>query len=132
MVGVFLVEDEYVVREGVKKSIDWHGNGMELLGEANDGELAFPQICKLKPEIVITDIRMPFMDGLELSRLVKKELPETKIIILSGYGDFNYAKKAIELGITDYLLKPITPDSLLEAVSKVAQLVQKDREKEEN
>lgn len=132
MVGVFLVEDEYVVREGVKKSIDWHGNGMEFLGEATDGELAFPQICKCKPDILITDIRMPFMDGLELSRLVRKELPDTKILILSGYGDFNYAKKAIELGITNYLLKPITPDKLLEAVSDVADIVRKDREKEEN
>ena len=63
MVGVFLVEDEYVVREGVKKSIDWHGNGMELLGEANDGELAFPQICKLKPDIIITDIKMSCFVG---------------------------------------------------------------------
>lgn len=132
MIGVFLVEDEYVVREGVKKSVDWHGNGMELLGEANDGELAFPQICKLKPDIIITDIRMPFMDGLELARLVRKELPATKIIILSGYGDFNYAKKAIELGITDYLLKPITPDKLLEAVSKVADVVLREREREDN
>lgn len=132
MVGVFLVEDEYVVREGVKKSIDWKGHGMEMLGEANDGEIAFPQICKSKPDIVITDIKMPFMDGLELARLVKNEFPNIKIIILSGYGEFNYAKTAIELGVTDYLLKPITPDKLLEAVMKVAELVQKDRNSKAN
>ena len=71
MLKIFLVEDEFVIREGIKNNIDWKANGYEFCGEASDGELAFPIIQKTKPDIVITDIRMPFMDGLELSRLIK-------------------------------------------------------------
>ena len=73
MLKVFLVEDEFVIREGIKNNIDWKAHGYEFCGEAGDGELAYPMIQKLRPDIVITDIRMPFMDGLELSRLIRKE-----------------------------------------------------------
>ena len=97
MLKVFLVEDEFVIREGIKNNIDWKAHGYEFCGEAGDGELAYPMIQKLRPDIVITDIRMPFMDGLELSRLIRKELPDTEIIILSGYQEFEYAKEAIKL-----------------------------------
>jgi two-component system response regulator YesN len=109
---VFLVEDEIVVREGIKNSIDWEMNDLYFCGEASDGELAYPMIQKEKPDIVITDIRMPFMDGLELARLLKKEMPWIRIIILSGYGEFEYAKEAINIGITKYLLKPISKAEL--------------------
>ena len=107
MVRVFLVEDEMLIREGIKNSIRW-----EKEGEASDGELALPMILKEKPDILITDIRMPFMTGLELSRLVKQELPGTKIVIISGYDDFEYAKEAIKVGVTEYLLKPISSAKL--------------------
>ena len=73
MIKVFLVEDEVVIRDAIKNSINWEQEGYEFVGEASDGELALPMILKEKPDILITDIRMPFMDGLELSRLVKKE-----------------------------------------------------------
>lgn len=127
MVKVFLVEDEVIVRDGIKKNIDWSGNGLEFVGEASDGELAFPMIQETKPDILITDIKMPFMDGLELSRLVKEHLPDTKIMILSGYDEFEYAKEAIGIGITEYLLKPISGAKLLEAVKKVADIIEKER-----
>lgn len=120
MISVFLVEDEIVMREGIRSNIDWTSEGYKFVGEAGDGELAYPMIRDLKPDIVITDIRMPFMDGLELSRLIKKELPSTKIIILSGYDDFQYAREAISIGVTDYLLKPISGAQLLEAIGKVS------------
>jgi len=107
MYKVFLVEDEIIIREGIKKKIDWEGNGYEFCGEASDGELAYPMICKLRPDIVITDIKMPFMDGLELSKLIKKEMPEIEIIILSGFAEFEYAKTAISLGVAQFLSKPI-------------------------
>lgn len=108
MIKVFLVEDEIVIRESIHKMIPWSEHGFELAGEAGDGELALPMIRNSKPDVLITDIKMPFMDGLALSRLVKKELPATKIIILSGYDDFEYAQEAIALGVEKYLLKPIT------------------------
>ena len=84
MLKVFLVEDEIVVREGIKNQINWEQEGFQFIGEASDGELAYPMIQTLKPDIVITDIKMPFVDGLELSRMIKEIQPEIKIIILSG------------------------------------------------
>lgn len=129
MIKIFLAEDEAVVRRGIRDNVDWAGNGFEFVGEAADGEYAYPLILKTEPDILITDVRMPFMDGLELSRLVRKTLPRTKIVILSGYNEFDYAKEAIKLGISDYLLKPITPASLLEALKKVADAIHEEREK---
>lgn len=128
MLKVFLVEDEVVMRNGIKNNIPWEQEGFEFAGEASDGELAYPLIKREKPDILITDIRMPFMDGLELSRLVKKELPQIKIIILSGYNEFDYAKTAISIGVTDYLLKPISSAKLLEAVKKVGDMIEKEQD----
>lgn len=96
MVKVFLVEDEAIIRRGIRDNIDWASHGFEFAGEAGDGEYAYPLILKAQPDILVTDIKMPFMDGLELSRLVKKALPRTRIIVLSGYNEFEYAKEAIQ------------------------------------
>ncbi|MBO6215636.1 MAG: response regulator, partial [Lachnospiraceae bacterium] len=131
MLKVFLCEDEIVMREGIKKNIDWESEDLSFVGEAGDGELAFPLIKETAPDILITDIRMPFMDGLELSKLVKKEFPQIKIIILSGYDEFEYAKEAIEIGITEYLVKPITAAKLLKEVKKVADMIRSERAVEE-
>lgn len=128
MLKVFLVEDEIIVREGIKNNINWGAEGFEFVGEASDGELAYPLIQKTQPDILITDIKMPFMDGLELSRLVRQEMPDIKIIILSGYDEFEYAKEAISIGITDYLVKPIAGVKFLEAVKKVGKIVQEEQE----
>lgn len=128
MLKVFLVEDEVVMRKGIKNNIPWEKEGFVLVGEASDGELAYPLIKKTKPDILITDIKMPFMDGLELSSIVKKEMPNTKIIILSGYGEFDYAKQAISIGVTDYLLKPISSAKLLESIKEVAAVIEKEQE----
>lgn len=127
MIKVFLVEDEMIIRNGVKNNIPWEQEGFTFVGEAGDGELAWPLIRQTKPDILITDIRMPFMDGLELSSLVRKELPDTKIIILSGYSEFDYAKQAISLGVANYLLKPINSEKLLEAVKEVAAAIEEER-----
>ena len=130
MVKLFLVEDEIVMRDGIKKHIEWEKEGIEFVGEASDGELAYPMILDLKPDILITDIKMPFMDGLELSELVKKELPNINIIILSGYDEFTYAQRAVSLGVTEYLLKPITPSGLLKTIKKVQQKIEEERQSE--
>lgn len=127
-IKVFLVEDEMVIRRGIKNSIDWEKEGYIFCGEASDGELAYPMIIKEKPDILITDIRMPFMDGLELGKLVKKELPNIKILILSGYDEFDYAKEAIRLGVTEYLLKPISSGKLLEALNGVSESIRREKE----
>ena len=129
MVKVFLVEDEAIIRRGIRDHIDWNANGFEFVGEAGDGEYAYPLIMKTKPDILVTDIKMPFMDGLQLSRLVKKALPATKIIILSGYNEFEYAKEAIKIGISDYLLKPVSSAGLIDALKKAADEIREEREK---
>ena len=116
---VFLVEDEIVAREGIRDHINWQAAGLEFCGEAPDGEIALPLIRAIKPDILITDIRMPFVDGLELCRIVRESMPWIKIIILSGYDEFSYAQEAIKLGVTEYLLKPIGAQDLLKALKKV-------------
>lgn len=131
MIKIFLVEDEAIIRKSIKNNLDWEKNGFLFAGEAADGEMALPMIQQAKPDIVITDIRMPFMDGLELSRILKKEMPEITIIILSGYGEFDYAREAIKIGVTEYLSKPITGEQLLEALNQVKKKILKKRKQKE-
>ena len=119
MVKLFLVEDEIIMRDGIKKHIDWKGEDIEFVGEASDGELAYPLILKTKPDIVVTDIKMPFMDGLQLSKMIKKDNPDVHIIILSGYDEFTYAQEAVSIGVDEYLLKPISPSNLLVSIKKL-------------
>lgn len=119
MLKIFLAEDEVVVRETIKRMIPWEELGFELVGEAADGEMALPLLIRQQPDLLITDIKMPFMDGLTLARLAKKEIPGLKVVILSGYDDFNYAKRAIGIGVEDYLLKPITKNALIERLSEI-------------
>lgn len=119
MLKIFLAEDEVVVRATIKRMIPWEELGFELVGEAADGEMALPLLIRQQPDLLITDIKMPFMDGLTLARLAKKEIPGLKVVILSGYDDFNYAKQAIGIGVEDYLLKPITKNALIERLSEI-------------
>ncbi len=131
MLKVFLAEDEFVVREGIKNNIDWGAHGYEFCGEAGDGEVAYSMIQNLRPDIVITDIKMPFMDGLTLSRMIKAQFPETEIVLLTGYEDFEYAKEAIRIGVCSYLSKPISGENLLKEIDVVAERIrEKNRERE--
>lgn len=132
MLKIFLVEDEIIIRQGIKCNINWEEEGYIFIGEASDGELAYPMIRELRPDIVITDIKMPFLDGIQLSKLVKKEMPDIRIIILSGYEEFEYAKEAINIGVEEYLLKPVDKNILLEAIKKVDKAIQEEREKQNN
>jgi two-component system response regulator YesN len=128
---VFLVEDEIVTREGIRDNVDWKANGFEYCGEAADGETALLLLRAVKPDILITDIKMPFMDGLQLGKIVREHMPWIKIIILSGHDEFEYAQQAINIGVTEYLLKPITVQDMHKVLQKLAsQLDQEKREKE--
>lgn len=119
MLKIFLAEDEVIVRETIKRMIPWEDLGFELVGEAADGEMALPLLLRQKPDLLITDIKMPFMDGLTLAKVAKKEIPGLKVVILSGYDDFNYAKQAINIGVEGYLLKPITKNALIERLTEI-------------
>ena len=129
MIKVFIVEDETVIREGIKRRIDWEANGLCLVGEAGDGELAYPMIQETKPDLLITDIMMPFMDGLELSELVKREMPQIKIIIISGFEHFVYANRALKIGIVDYLSKPVDARKLLNIMIQVREQIEIEKQK---
>lgn len=129
---LFLAEDEVVVRKGMRDNIDWPSAGFEFCGEASDGEIALPLIQSARPDVLITDIKMPFMDGLQLIRIVRETMPDIKIIILSGHDEFHYAQEAIKLGITEYLLKPITPEQLMAVLHRVASQLDEDRQAREN
>ncbi len=126
---VFLVEDEIITREGIRDNVDWQASGFEFCGEASDGEMALPLLRATQPDVLITDIKMPFMNGLQLSKIVRERMPGVKIIILSGHDEFEYAQKAINLGVTNYLLKPVTVQQLQNALQKLT--VQLDQERKE-
>ena len=130
MLKIFLVEDEAIIREGLRDSIPWQQYGYTFVGEAGDGEQALPLIRKLKPDILLTDIKMPFMDGLALSKIVASEMPGIKIIIISGYDDFEYARQAISIGVEQYLLKPVAKSMLIKTLQEVQQKIQNEREQE--
>lgn len=127
-IKVFITEDESIVREGLRDMIPWEQYGFTFAGEAPDGEVALPLVRKIRPDVLITDIKMPFMDGLAFSRLVMKELPNTKIIILSGYDDFSYAQRAIELHVDQYLLKPISRSSMIKALEQTKRRIEEEQE----
>jgi two-component system response regulator YesN len=128
---VFFVEDEIVTREGIRDNVNWNAHGFEFCGEASDGELALPLLQTVKPDVLITDIRMPFMDGLQLSQIVRDRMPATKIIILSGHDEFEYAQKAIKLGVSEYLLKPVSVQDLHNVLQKVASELEQERGEQE-
>lgn len=127
MINVFLAEDEKIIRDGIRRRIDWEGNGLCLAGEAGDWERAYEEILLVKPDILITDVTMPFRDGLELSEMVKRELPDIKIIIISGFDQFIFASRALKIGVTDYLMKPVDAKKLLVTLLRAKQEVEEEQ-----
>lgn len=104
---VLLVDDEIMIREGFKHLFDWEAHGCEVVGEASDGMEALAQIDELLPDIVIMDINVPIMNGLKVIEISRTKHPQTAYVIVSGYDDFSYCKKALQLQIADYILKPV-------------------------
>ncbi|WP_166246280.1 response regulator [Paenibacillus turpanensis] len=131
MKKVFLVDDEILVRETIRDCIQWEKEGFLLCGDASDGEMALPLIEEQKPDIIITDIKMPFMDGLELCAILQKRMPQAKVIILSGHGEFEYAKAALQLGVVDYCLKPVSASDIVRLLHNVSAKIDKEREEQE-
>ncbi|MDR1650262.1 MAG: response regulator, partial [Synergistaceae bacterium] len=129
MYKVFFADDEAAMRAGLRESLIRESSDFVLTGEAPDGELALTLIAETPPDILVTDVRMPFMDGIELSRRVSRTMPWVKIIILSGHDEFEYAKEAIKIGVTEYLLKPVTSETLFRALGEAARLIEEERER---
>ena len=127
MYQIFVVEDELLIRQNIRNMVEKMQGPYAFCGEASDGEMALSMIQELMPDILLTDIRMPFLDGLGLIRHAKALMPWLKVAIISGYGDFEYAQKAISLGVDQYLLKPVRQAELVQAVEAMAAQIEKTK-----
>jgi two-component system response regulator YesN len=130
MINLLIADDEIEILDGIRSVIDWEANDIRICGEASDGRSALELVYKLSPDVVLMDIRMPKLTGLEVLEEIYKDNLNTKCIILSGYDDFYYARKAINLKATDYLLKPCQPNDILEAVLRVKKVIEAENLKE--
>ena len=128
MYKLLIADDEQWIRQGLREIINWGSCNIHEVWEAADGEDALYKVREFKPDIVIADIRMPEIDGLELSAILREEFPQTKVIIISGYKDFDYARKAVELGVSNYILKPIDENSIIETVKRCIKEIDRERE----
>lgn len=124
---VLIVDDEYMVRGLLKRCIDWKGIGMEIAGEASCAQEALELVDRLNPDIIYADICMPYIDGIEFSKMAFEKYPDVKIIILTGYEEFEYAKRSIKLGIADFLLKPINDDEILKSALNIKEKIISER-----
>ncbi|NEW06724.1 response regulator [Paenibacillus sp. SYP-B3998] len=131
MIKVIIVDDEYLVRERLKISVDWNGLGFEVAGEAADGEEALLLLQHAPIQLAIVDINMPIVDGLAFAKNAQMNYPDLKIVILTGYSSFDFAKTAIQAGVSDYLLKPINMDELLEVLRKMRLSIDKETTRKE-
>ena len=111
MIRVLIVDDESLIRDLIKDSVNYEELGFQIVGEAEDGRQALERIEELKPQLIILDINIPFIDGIELAKMIKEKYADIKIIILTGYSEFEYAKECVKIGVSDYVLKPIDPDN---------------------
>lgn len=128
---LLVVDDEYNIRDGIANAVPWEALGVVVSGAAENGLAALRCVEECVPDIVVTDISMDGMDGLELSARLRARHPDVKIIILSGYDEFEYAKRALELRVSTYLLKPVSPDELMDAVRRMTEeLDEETRQKE--
>ncbi len=127
MYQIFVVEDELLIRQNIRNIIENMQGPYAFCGEASDGEMALSIMQDLMPDIMLTDIRMPFLDGFGLIRHAKAMMPWLKIAIISGYGDFEYAQKAISLGVDQYLLKPVRPAELTRVIEEMAAQIEKSK-----
>ena len=109
---VLLADDEAEIRQGISRKIDWAAQGFELAGEAENGAEALELAEQIRPDVVLTDIKMPFMDGLELCRRLRRQLPAAKLVVFSGFDDFEYARQAVSMGVSEYIMKPVNAREL--------------------
>lgn len=130
MLRILVVDDELVVRVGIKSMIDWGSHGFEVVGEASDGEEALAKVRQLMPDIVITDIKMPVMDGIRLISKLREQYGHIRILVLSCHNDFDYVKQAMKLGAADYILKlSMRREELLEVMEGIKGQIVENREK---
>ena len=129
---IILVDDEEEVRKSIIRKIDWEEAGFFVAGDAENGEDALEKIEALEPDVVLTDIRMPYMDGLTLAERIRQKYPSMKIVIFSGFDDFEYAKQAIKLNVTEYILKPVNVEELTAILKRIKVNLDQEIEQKRN
>ncbi|BCG58848.1 hypothetical protein PUR_22730 [Paenibacillus sp. URB8-2] len=130
MYKVLITDDEWLIREGLKQTIDWQALDCKIVAEASNGEQSLQAVKDFKPDILLTDIRMPVMNGMQLAEEAQRVHPNIRIIFLTGFDDFTYAQQAVKLKAADYVLKPTNPDELLEVIERVCGEIKAIRENE--
>ena len=126
---VLIADDEPIIREGLRDCIDWMTIGMEIVGEAEDGEEALELAIKLNADILLVDMNMPFLNGIELIRRLQEKCPQCRFLIVSGHDEFSYAQAAVRLGVDDYILKPVQPAQLNDALARLRQRMDEERKR---
>ena len=121
MLKVLIVDDEPIVRHGIVQALEWKAMGCVVVGEASNGEEGLEFYSRYQPDIIIADIRMPRMDGIEMLRELRSRNAKTNVILLSAYSDFEYVRSALKLGAVDYLLKPFDLEELEKTISQIRQ-----------
>lgn len=122
-----IADDEYIVRRGLRETIDWNALGIKIVAECENGRQALDAVKRYHPDLVITDVRMPVMDGLQLADAISAGKFDCAVIFYSGYSDFEYARKALEYGVASYILKPIENDEFVTQVQKAIQSLELSR-----
>ena len=128
MYKVLLVDDETLIREAISENIQWEEMGFSFMGACENGKQAIEAIEKEQPDLLLTDINMPFVDGMELTKFVYENYPDTKVIIISGFDEFEYAKNAVKYQVLEYILKPITPMEFSETLLRVKKMFDERKE----
>ena len=132
MYRVLLVDDEVLIREAIQENIKWGQLGFELAGACKDGREAMEEIRKNPPDLLLTDIYMPYIDGMELTKFVYENYPDTKVVIISGYDEFEYAKQAVKYQVVEYVLKPVTAFELTETLMKIKESLDEENLQSQN
>lgn len=130
MYNVLLVDDEAIIRSGLKRIIKWENMECQICGEASNGIEAIEKVTEYHPDIMMVDMKMPGMNGIELIENIKEIVPKCKIIILSGYRDFEYMQSAIKLGAFDYIIKPSKVDVIEDVIKRAVKKIHEDEEEE--
>ena len=123
---ILLVDDEEEVRHAIIQKIPWEELGFQVVGDAENGMDALEKIEQLEPDVVLTDIRMPYMDGLEMAERLREIHPSIKVVLFSGFDDFEYAQKAIKLNIIEYILKPVNAEEMMEILLRIKGTLDED------
>ena len=128
MYRLMIVDDDEMLRRGLVQNVDWAGHGFEVVAQAANGKEALCKMDESMPQLIVTDIQMPIMDGLQLTETISRLYPEVKIVLLTAYEEFEYAKKALEYKVSQYVLKYESQDSVLDAVLQAARQIEAESE----